>query len=337
MKSRRSWVTGVALAAAGLAMLPACSRRKAAEINPIAASFAANRNRAPLGSAIEVTYAWELEPAAKKLAQEYRALVHFLDKDRRVLFTDDHVPTPDPSAWEPGRKYSYKRTVFVPINPYVGKVEVAMGLYPTVGKGERIAIKGEDIGLRAYKAAELELLPQTENIFVVLKEGWHSPETSPSNPNRERQWTKKEALASFKNPRKDVVVYLEADTNYKAFSQPPVLTLAIGAAGVTIPVENSEVFLRKIRVKGADLGSEDWVDIKFAMNQSFVPKNLTPPLNNDDRELGLLVYHLYVAEADRVGELAADELTDAAPLAASPGAKAVAKATAKPAPPAKKP
>jgi hypothetical protein len=321
----------VALAAAGLALLPACSRRKAAEVNPIAATFSAHHNRAPLGSAMEVTYGWELEPSAKKLAQDYRALVHFLDKDKRVLFTDDHVPTPQPSAWEPGQKYSYKRTVFVPINPYVGPVTVAMGLYPAVGKGERVAIKGEDVGLRAFKVGQIELLPQTENIFVVLKEGWHSPETSPSNPNQERQWTKKEALASFKNPRKDVVVYLEADTNYKAFSQPPVLSLAVGAAGVKIPIDNSEVFLKKVRVKGADLGTEDWVDVKLAMNQSFVPKSLNPPLNNDDRELGLLVYHLYVAEAERVGELAADQITEAAPLApASPAPKSAAKPAAKP-------
>ena len=63
----------------------------------------------------------------------------------------------------------------------------------------------------------MELLPQTENIFLVYKEGWHNPESSPQNPSLERTWTKKDALVSFKNPKKDVVVYLEADTNSKAF------------------------------------------------------------------------------------------------------------------------
>ena len=29
-----------------------------------------NRSRAPLGSAIEITYTWQVEPTAKKLAQE---------------------------------------------------------------------------------------------------------------------------------------------------------------------------------------------------------------------------------------------------------------------------
>ena len=49
------------------------------------------------------------------------------------------------------------------------------------------------------------------------------------------------------------------------------------------------------------------------MNQSFVPKLLTPPLNNDDRELGLMVYHLYVGEADKLG--AVEGIVDATPLA----------------------
>jgi hypothetical protein len=55
------------------------------------------------------------------------------------------------------------------------------------------------------------------------------------------------------------------------------------------------------------------------MNQSFVPKLLNPPLNNDDRELGLMVYHLWVGEADKVGP--AEGIVDATPLApaAAPG------------------
>jgi hypothetical protein len=310
------------------ALLPACSRRKPAEVNPIAASFSPNRSRAPLGSAIEVTYTWDLEPAAKKLSQDYRALVHFLDKDRHILFTDDHMPTPAPSAWEPGQKYSYKRTVFVPINPYVGPVTVAMGLYPAVGKGERVAIKGEDVGLRAYKVAQLELLPQTENIFVVLKEGWHSPETSPSNPALEHTWTKKEAVASFKNPREDVILYLEADTCLKCFPEQPTLALNVGAAGVQLPIDTTDVFLRRIKVAAQDLGTEDWVDVRFAMSQSFVPKLLGDLRSADDRELGLNVYHLYVTQADTVGSLAAEDVVAARAQAAAAASKAPAGAKA---------
>jgi hypothetical protein len=326
MKLRRTWRAGIVFAIAGAALVPACSRRKTAEINPITPSFAVNRTRAPLGSAVEVTYTWTLDPNAKKLTKDYRALVHFLDSHGVMLFEDDHVPQPPPTSWEPGKTYSYTRTKFIPIYPYVGKVEVRMGLYKD---RERVALKGEDTGMQEYKVAGMELLPQTENIFLVYKEGWHSPENHPENPSLERTWTKKDAVVSFKNPKRDVVVYLEADTCVKCFPAQPVLTLAVGGKkGLTVPIENAEVFLKKIRFKAADLGTDEWVDLRFSMNQSFVPKLLTPPMNQDDRELGLLVYHLYVGEEDKLGSPVPQNIVDATPVtlpAAAPAAAGPAK------------
>lgn len=321
MTFRRTW--GLALAAAlAAAVLPACNRRKPAEVNPIVPSVKVNRVKAPLGSAIEVTYTWTVEPGAKKLDQDYWALVHFLDNHEVMLFSDDHQPEPPPSTWEPGKTYSYTRTRFVPVYPYVGPVEVRMGLYPHPGRGERPALKGEDRGFREYKVAEMELLPQTENIFPVYKEGWHNPETHPENPSVERTWTKKDALMSFKNPRKDVIVYLEGDTCVKCFTEQPELTMTVGnGVGVRFPIEGPQVHLKKVRVKAADLGDQEWVDLRLSMNESFVPKNLNPPLNNDDRELGFNVYHLYVADAEASGDVPG--VVDAVPLApAAPAPKA---------------
>jgi hypothetical protein len=321
MKLGRSWRAGAILALVAAASLPACSRRKPAEVNAIVPKFEVNRTRAPLGSVVEVTYTWQLEPTAKKLTVDHRSFVHFVDSHGVMLFDDDHGPVPSPATWEPGKSYSYTRTKFIPIYPYVGDVEVRMGLHP-VPKGERVALKGEDAGLREYKVAKMELLPQTENIFLVYKEGWYNPESSANNPSLERTWTKKDALVSFKNPKKDVVVYLEADTNYKAFDAPPVLTVAVGGkSGLVIPIDDSEVFLKKIKVKAADLGAQDWVDLRLSMNQSFVPK--ARGVNAaDDRELGLMVYHLYVGEADKLG--AATGIVEAVPVSLAPLAIAAA-------------
>ena len=315
-------------ALAAVALVPtsnACRRRKPAEVNAIVPSFTVNRPRAPLGSAVEVTYSWNVEPSAKKLAKDYQALVHFLDSHGVLLFDDDHRPNPATTAWEPGKTYTYTLTKFIPIYPYVGDVEVRMGLYKD---RERVALKAEDTGMQEYKVGKIELLPQTENIFLVYKEGWHNPESRPDNPGLEVTWTKKDALVSFKNPKKDVIVYLEADTNYKAFDAPPVLTLAVaGKTGLVLPIDSSEVFLKKIRVRAADLGSEEWVDLRLAMNQSFVPK-LKGVNATDDRELGLMVYHLYVGEADKLGSVAS--VVDATPvslpapsISPSPGARGV--------------
>src|SRR5258707_5712991 len=159
------------------------------------------------------------------------------------------------------------------------------------------------------------LFPYT-TLFRSYKEGWHNPESSAQNPSLERTWTKKDALLSFKNPKKDIIVYLEADTNYKAFDQPPVVTVAVGGkSGLVVPIENSEVFLKKIRVKAADLGDQEWVDLRLSMNQSFVPK--AKGINaTDDRELGLMVYHLYVGDADKLGNV--PNVVEATPVSLPP-------------------
>jgi hypothetical protein len=332
--SRRALV----LALIPLASLSGACKRKQVEVNDITPSVAFNRPRAPLGSAVEVTYTWTTGPGFKPLKTDYRALAHFLDTHKVVLFADDHVPVPAPTTWEPNKTYSYQRTVFIPVYPYVGPGQVVMGLYPTSGKGERVAMKGEDVGLRAYKVGTMELLPQTDNIFLVYKEGWHNPESAPHNPSLERTWTKKDALVSFKNPKKDIVIYVEADTNYKAFEAPPVLTLSVGnKVGAAVPIDSSEVFLKKVRVKGADLGSDEWVDLRLSMNQSFVPK-LKGVNTHDDRELGVMVYHLYVGEADGLGTVPqvvdAGPVTAAAPMVAARGAAPAKAAPAKATPPA---
>ena len=62
------------------------------------------------------------------------------------------------------------------------------------------------------------------------------------------------------------------------------------------------------------------MDLRLTMNESFIPNQLDPPLNNDDRELGLNVYHLYVGDADAFGS--AEGIVDAEPLGpASPSAR----------------
>ena len=320
---------GVCAVAVGLAatalLVPGCKRSKSGEVTPIVPKVEFNRTKIPAGSAIEITYTWTVEPGAKRLGQEYRALVHFLDEKRVKLFDDDHIPVPPPSEWEPGKTYTYKRTRFVPVLPYAGPVEVRMGLYPFPGRGDRLALKGEDVGLREYKVASVELQPHTENIYVAWKEGFHAPEAHAENPMIEQTWTKQNAVISFKNPKRDVIVYLEADTCVKCFGDTrPELTLAIGpSVGLKVPIQDPDLFLRKIRVKAADLGTEEYVDIKLSMNASFVPKLMSPPQSNDDRVLGLRISNVSVVEAEKVGSV--DGVVDAQPLAPPPAPAKTAK------------
>src|SRR4051794_10133928 len=113
MNVRRVWAARAAVALAGAALLSAgtgCRKHQTGEVVPIAPSFAVNQSRAPLGSPIEVTYTWTVDPGAKKLSEDYRAFVHFLDSHSQMIFEDDHVPVPPPSQWEAGKTYTYTRT-----------------------------------------------------------------------------------------------------------------------------------------------------------------------------------------------------------------------------------
>ena len=80
------------------------------------------------------------------------------------------------------------------------------------GNNERLKFSNEDRGDRSYKVADFELLPQTENIFVIFKDGWHPAEVVTEGAGRtEWQWTKKEATIAFRNPKRDVVLVLQVD------------------------------------------------------------------------------------------------------------------------------
>jgi hypothetical protein len=327
-----------------LLLVLGCNRRGAVPANDITASFKANRMSAPLDSAIEVTYTWTTGPNFKKVEGDYRALVHFIDQGKVLLFTDDHAITPPPSQWEAGKTYSYTRTVFVPVVTYIGDATVTMGLYPS-GRGERIPLKGEDFGLREYVAAKVQLLAQVENVRVYYKEGWHNPEPGP-NPMVETTWTKKEAVLSFKNPKKPVIVYLQFDAPYSPKNYPtgaPTLTIAAqGKSGITHKFENGELVEKKIRFKAEDLGTEDTVELRFSMDQTIVPKALGMS-TTDDRELGVRVYDVFVGVEDELGTvpnvvdagpvtIAAPPKGKATPAPAKGAATAAAKPAASPAP-----
>jgi hypothetical protein len=82
-------------------------------------------------------------------------------------------------------------------------------------------------------------------------------------------------------------------------------------------------------VPAADLGQEDWVDLRLSMNRSFVPKARAVN-STDDRELGLMVHHLYVGEADKLGDV--PNVVAAQPVTVAPATASTAIRPASPAP-----
>ena len=289
----QGWPTwpGLATVAACL-VFSGCQNDPAGESRPITPAFESNKERAPIGSPIEVTYRFEVDASSEPVPNDYHVFVHFLDSHDALLFTDDHAPPEPTSSWAAGSAVEYERTIFVPLYPYLGTATIKVGLWDPE-TGERLGLNGVDDGHLEYTVGQIQLLDQKENIFLVYKEGWHQLETMPENPNLEWQWSKQEAVCSFRNPKKDSVLYLEADTNVEAFETPLEVALLVGEQELTrFTVEDRHVFLKKIPIPAAVLGEDDWVDLRIVNSESFVPSE--KGLGEDTRELGLRVFHLYV-------------------------------------------
>jgi hypothetical protein len=272
----------------------ACTRKRETEPPVATPSFTINHPRAALGSPVEITYRFVVAPDAPKFQEDYLAMVHFLDADEEMMWTDDHLPQPPPSQWKPGQTVEYKRTMFVPIYPYVGEATVQMGLYSKT-TGKRLPLAGIDSGQRAYKVATVQILPQTENVFLIYKDGWHPTEVAENNAAVEWQWTKKEATLAFRNPKKPSTFYLHLDHPGGTFNDPQRVEVTLGGQTIdSLTLNPKDEFIRKVQLTPAQLGTADMVEIKITVDKTFVPALMPAANSRDPRELGVRVFHAFI-------------------------------------------
>ena len=253
-----------------------------------------SRPKVALGSPVEVTYKFTVAPDAPALGQR-RVFVHFLDADDELMWTDDHDPPTPTVEWKPGQTVEYTRSMFVPSYPYVGAAKIVSGLY-TPGSNERLKLSNEDRGDRSYKVVDFELLPQTENIFVIFKDGWHPAEVVSEGAGRtEWQWTKKESTIAFRNPKRDVVLVLQVDNPAAEANTASQVTVEIGDQVLTtIPLSAAQAPVLKYPITAAQLGTGDMVEMKFTADKTFVPALEPAMKSTDPRELGARFFHVFI-------------------------------------------
>ncbi len=284
---------------AGLAAcLTACGRGDAAP--PVATvAFAASQTRLPLGSPVVFSYRFEVAPGAA-VPNDYRVFVHVKTPDGQILWNDDHdLPVPT-SQWLPGQTIHYTRLRFVPVDPpYVGDARVEMGLYRP-GEDARLSLAGAEPSergdvARAYTVAALQLLPPSENIFVMYKTGWHPMEFAPEDASRSWQWSQQSGVLNFKNPRADILLYLEYAARADLFPGAPqrVTIVSAGQPVATLTADSALPSLRRIPISAAQLGANEMAEVRIDVDRTFVPSRL-PAGGRDERELGLQVYHAFV-------------------------------------------
>lgn len=242
--------------------------------------------RAPIGSPVRFTY--RFEPTGQTIDGDYWVFLHVLDEEGERLWGDDHQPPVPTSAWREGQPVEYTRTVFLPNYPYIGPAELRLGLYMP-STGERLPLSGTEISQREYEVAQLEILPQSENVFLIYKEGWHPTEVNPEDPTIEWQWTRKAATVSFRNPRKDATFYLEYDARTDLFIPPQQVTVRMGEEVIgTFTADAKDARLVTVPISAAQLGNTDVVELVIEVDRTFRAGGA------DTRDLGIRVFHAFI-------------------------------------------
>ncbi len=271
----------------------ACGSKKDRATPLAAASATLSSTRVPLGSPVDITYKFEIAQSAR-FDKDYRVLVHFLDADEEMMWADDHMPPVPTSSWKGGQTVEYSRTLFVPLYPYVGEAAVVVGLYDPA-TAARLPLSGDALGQREYRVARFRLQPQSDNIFLAYLEGWHGPETAADNPAVEWQWTKREAVLRFRNPRKNAVFYLHYDGRPAMFDSPQAVTVWLRDEVIdAFQVATANEEIRKVPLKAAQFGTDDVVVCRISVDKTFVPSAANAG-SRDTRELGIRVFHAFVA------------------------------------------
>jgi hypothetical protein len=250
-------------------------------------SVALERDRAAIGSPVKMTYKFDVAQNAA-IPQDYVVFVHVLDDQGERLWGDDHPPVPPTSKWQSGQKVEYTRTVFIPNYPYIGPAHVRIGLY-SPSASQRLPLCASDVARREYEVAKFQLLPQSENIFLIYKDGWHPAEVSSDDPTNEWQWTKKTATISFRNPKKDSTFYLQYDARIDKFGAPQQVVVRSGDQTIgTFVADSKEPKLVVLPISAAQLGGGDMAELTLDVDQTFAPGG------GDVRDLGIRVFHAFI-------------------------------------------
>jgi hypothetical protein len=210
------------------------------------------------------------------------------------MWTDDHPPAVPTTLWKPGQTIEYSRTMFVPKFPYSGETTVVVGLY-SPRSGVRVPMAGQTKGQREYQVASFNLHAQTDNLYVVFKDGWHETEVAEDASGLEWQWSKKTATLAFRNPMRDVLLYFQCDQPVKVLGTPQQVELRIGPMVIdSFALPPGRLELRKVSLASAQLGNGETVELTVAVDRTFVPATSTQLKSTDARELGIRVFRAYV-------------------------------------------
>ena len=283
-------VAAVIVLAASLLSTAGCSG--GASGPPVATvNLRLDRATVPIGGPLEMTFRFNVSPDLEPMTDDYTVFVHVLDRNGERIWNDDHSPATPTSEWEPWQTIEYSRRIMVPLYPYVGEGEIAVGLY-LPSTGERLTLVGDHIGQNAYRTASITFTPQHESSFVVYEDGWHGAEFQ-LNSQASWRWTTGHAVVSFRNPRGDARLMLEVQGRPNVFETPQQLSLRLGEQVLEeLSLDTPAPVMIDRTLTAAELGSDDVVRLELLVDQTVIPSELG--VSDDARELGVRVLIVYV-------------------------------------------
>jgi hypothetical protein len=272
----------------------ACGRAEDTEPPVATPSVTLSRPEAAVGSPVDMAYRFVVADNAPPFAEDYWVFVHFIDADGELMWTDDHRPPRPTRQWKPGDTVDYSRTMFIPKFPYTGETRVEVGLF-SPESGTRLPLQGQDEGMRSYRVAVFNLRLQSDNVFVVFNKGWHETEIADEASGLEWQWTRREATLSFRNPKRESVLFLQLDQPVEAIGEPQKVDVRIGPMVIdSFMLRPGIRELRRVSVNADQFGSGQTVDMTIAVDRTFVPASIPELRSTDSRELGVRVFRAFV-------------------------------------------
>jgi hypothetical protein len=273
----------------------ACSGDEGA-VRPVATpTVTVAKPAAAIGSPVDMTYRFVVAADAPAFTEDYVVFVHFVDSDGEIMWTDDHQPPTPTRQWKPGATIEYARTMFIPKFPYVGDTTVKVGLY-SITSGERLPLAAPSDGQREYRVASFEMRLESDPLVVVFNDGWYETEVAAEGGGREWQWSRKDATLSFRNPRRGVRLYLQADQPVsQALAEGQRVEARIGETVIdsfTLAPGGSE--LRRMEISAEQLGGADTIEMTISVDKTFVPATIPALKSTDSRDLGIRVFRAFV-------------------------------------------
>jgi hypothetical protein len=110
------------------------------------------------GSTVDIAYFWHCSD--KVSAQDWAVFVHFVDRDGKVVFQDDHVLLEGESIVDQPWAVQFKeqRQLHIPAELPAGNYRIRIGVYARTGNHKRLPAKGKFGNIRRYAELPVEII-----------------------------------------------------------------------------------------------------------------------------------------------------------------------------------